>query len=48
MGSGGLLVMDDATCMVNVAQYFLSFASAESYGSVDLPNWYPENVGNFE
>ncbi|NLM24710.1 MAG: NADH-quinone oxidoreductase subunit NuoF [Firmicutes bacterium] len=32
MGSGGLLVMDDATCMVNVAQYFLSFASAESCG----------------
>lgn len=32
MGSGGLLVMDEDTCMVNVAQYFLSFGREESCG----------------
>ena len=32
MGSGGLLVMDEETCMVNVAQYFLTFARGESCG----------------
>ncbi|NMB38682.1 MAG: NADH-quinone oxidoreductase subunit NuoF [Firmicutes bacterium] len=32
MGSGGLLVMDEDTCMVDVAQYFLSFARSESCG----------------
>ncbi|HJX13021.1 MAG TPA: NADH-quinone oxidoreductase subunit NuoF [Dehalococcoidales bacterium] len=32
MGSGGLVVMDEATCMVEVARYFLSFTQAESCG----------------
>lgn len=32
MGSGGLIVMDEDTCMVNVAKYFLSFAMEESCG----------------
>ncbi len=32
MGSGGLLVMDADTCMVDVARYFLSFARDESCG----------------
>jgi NADH-quinone oxidoreductase subunit F len=32
MGSGGLVVMDDTTCMVEVARYFLSFTQAESCG----------------
>ena len=32
MGSGGLIVMDDDTCMVDVARYFLSFTSQESCG----------------
>jgi NADH-quinone oxidoreductase subunit F len=32
MGSGGLIVMDDSTCMVDVARYFLSFTQAESCG----------------
>jgi NADH:ubiquinone oxidoreductase subunit F (NADH-binding)/NAD-dependent dihydropyrimidine dehydrogenase PreA subunit len=32
MGSGGLIVMDDDTCMVDVAQYFLRFTSVESCG----------------
>jgi NADH:ubiquinone oxidoreductase subunit F (NADH-binding)/Pyruvate/2-oxoacid:ferredoxin oxidoreductase delta subunit len=32
MGSGGLIIMDEDTCMVDVAQYFLRFTSAESCG----------------
>ncbi|MBE3585335.1 MAG: NADH-quinone oxidoreductase subunit NuoF [Thermoanaerobacter sp.] len=32
MGSGGLVVMDDTTCMVDVARYFLNFTQAESCG----------------
>jgi NADH:ubiquinone oxidoreductase subunit F (NADH-binding)/Pyruvate/2-oxoacid:ferredoxin oxidoreductase delta subunit/(2Fe-2S) ferredoxin len=32
MGSGGLVVMDEDTCMVDVARYFLDFATKESCG----------------
>lgn len=32
MGSGGLIVMDDATCMVDIARYFLEFTQKESCG----------------
>ncbi|MFH0867280.1 MAG: NADH-quinone oxidoreductase subunit F, partial [Bacteroidota bacterium] len=32
MGSGGLIVMDQYTCMVDVAKYFLNFTSKESCG----------------
>ncbi len=32
MGSGGLIVMDEDTCMVDVAKYFLSFITNESCG----------------
>ncbi len=32
MGSGGMIVMDEDTCMVNVARYFLNFLNAESCG----------------
>ncbi|MFO8057990.1 MAG: NADH-quinone oxidoreductase subunit NuoF [bacterium] len=32
MGSGGLVVMDDKTCMVDLARYFLSFTQSESCG----------------
>jgi NADH-quinone oxidoreductase subunit F len=32
MGSGGVVVMDHTTCMVDVARYFLSFTQAESCG----------------
>lgn len=32
MGSGGIIVMDEDTCMVNVAKYFLSFTVEESCG----------------
>lgn len=32
MGSGGMVVMDEATCMVEIARYFLSFTQEESCG----------------
>jgi len=32
MGSGGMIVMDDQTCMVEVARYFTEFLSKESCG----------------
>ena len=32
MGSGGLVVMDDDTCMVDVARFFLEFVQEESCG----------------
>ena len=32
MGSGGMIVMDDSTCMVDVAKYFLNFLVGESCG----------------
>jgi NADH:ubiquinone oxidoreductase subunit F (NADH-binding)/(2Fe-2S) ferredoxin/Pyruvate/2-oxoacid:ferredoxin oxidoreductase delta subunit len=32
MGSGGMIVMDDRTCMVDVARYFLGFLKFESCG----------------
>jgi NADH-quinone oxidoreductase subunit F len=32
MGSGGLIVMDDRTCMVDVARYFTEFLASESCG----------------
>jgi len=33
MGSGGMIVMDENTCMVDVAHYFLSFTQRESCGN---------------
>ncbi|MDN5354358.1 MAG: NADH-quinone oxidoreductase subunit [Candidatus Cloacimonadota bacterium] len=32
MGSGGMVVMDEATCMVDVAKFFLNFTQNESCG----------------
>ncbi len=32
MGSGGLIVMDDTKCMVNLAKFYLEFTVAESCG----------------
>jgi NADH-quinone oxidoreductase subunit F/NADP-reducing hydrogenase subunit HndC len=32
MGSGGLIVMDEDTCMVDIARFFLDFTVAESCG----------------
>jgi NADH-quinone oxidoreductase subunit F len=32
MGSGGMVVMDETTCMVDIARYFVSFTENESCG----------------
>ena len=32
MGSGGLIIMDDDTCIVDIARYFLDFTQKESCG----------------
>ena len=32
MGSGGMIVMDEDTCMVDIARYFVNFLSQESCG----------------
>lgn len=36
MGSGGMIVMDQDTCMVDIARYFLSFLKEESCGQCSL------------
>ena len=32
MGSGGMIVMDDTTCIVDIARYFITFCADESCG----------------
>jgi bidirectional [NiFe] hydrogenase diaphorase subunit len=32
MGSGGMIIMDDTSCMVNVAKFFMEFCMTESCG----------------
>ena len=32
MGSGGMIILDEDSCMVDIARYFLSFTQAESCG----------------
>ncbi len=36
MGSGGMVIMDETTCMVDVARYFLDFTQKESCGQCTL------------
>lgn len=36
MGSGGMVIMDEDTCIVDIARYFLSFTQAESCGKCVL------------
>ena len=36
MGSGGMVVMDESTCMVDVAKYFLTFTQDESCGKCTM------------
>ncbi len=36
MGSGGMVVMDNSTCMVDIARYFLDFTQKESCGQCTL------------
>ena len=42
MGSGGMVVMDEDTCMVDMAKYFLSFTQSESCGKCP-----PCRIGTF-
>ena len=35
MGSGGLIVMDETTCMVDIAKFFLEFTVDESCGTLE-------------
>jgi NADH-quinone oxidoreductase subunit F len=39
MGSGGIVVMDEGTCMVDVARFFLSFVQLESCGKCIPCRW---------
>ncbi len=32
MGSGGMIVMDETDCMVDIAKYFMEFSCDESCG----------------
>ena len=43
MGSGGMVVMDEDDCMVDVAKYFLSFTKSESCGKCP-----PRRVGTWQ
>ncbi len=59
MGSGGMVVMDEETCMVDIPRYFLSFTAQESCGKcipcrlgtrqmLDILNEICEGKGNIE
>ncbi len=39
MGSGGMVVMDEDTCMVDMTRFFLTFAQAESCGKCIPCRW---------
>ena len=43
MGSGGMVVMDEDNCIVDVAKFFLSFCQAESCGKC-----YPCRIGTYQ
>jgi len=43
MGSGGMIVMDESSCMVDVAKYFMDFCMTESCGKC-----VPCRVGTFQ
>jgi bidirectional [NiFe] hydrogenase diaphorase subunit len=43
MGSGGMIVMDETSCMVDVARYFMEFCMTESCGKCT-----PCRVGTFQ
>jgi NADH:ubiquinone oxidoreductase subunit F (NADH-binding)/(2Fe-2S) ferredoxin/Pyruvate/2-oxoacid:ferredoxin oxidoreductase delta subunit len=47
MGSGGMIVMDEKTCMVEVARYFVSFTQEESCGKCNPcreGTWHMANI----
>lgn len=43
MGSGGMVVMDEDNCIVDIAKFFLSFCQAESCGKC-----YPCRIGTYQ
>ncbi|MCX7793968.1 MAG: NADH-quinone oxidoreductase subunit NuoF [Thermodesulfovibrionales bacterium] len=43
MGSGGMIVLDEESCMVDIAKYFLSFCQSESCGKCP-----PCRVGTYQ
>ena len=43
MGSGGMIVMDESSCMVDVARYFMDFCMTESCGKCT-----PCRVGTYQ
>jgi NADH:ubiquinone oxidoreductase subunit F (NADH-binding)/(2Fe-2S) ferredoxin len=48
MGSGGVIVLDDSSCMVNVAKFFLEFTADESCGQcVPLPGGAAHDAWDF-
>ena len=47
MGSGGLIIMDETTCMVDLAKFFISFTREGILRQVcPLSSWDKENVGD--
>jgi NADH:ubiquinone oxidoreductase subunit F (NADH-binding)/(2Fe-2S) ferredoxin/NAD-dependent dihydropyrimidine dehydrogenase PreA subunit len=47
MGSGGMIVMDEETCMVEVARYFVAFTQEESCGKCSPcreGTWHMKNI----
>ena len=47
MGSGGMIVMDEDNCMVNIAKFYLEFTKDESCGKCNTMScWYEENARN--
>ena len=44
MGSGGLIIMDEDNCMVDIAKFFLEFTVDESAANAPLPHWDKETV----
>ena len=40
MGSGGMIIMDEDTCMVDMAKFFLEFTVDESCGVRTVPYRY--------
>ena len=45
MGSGGMIILDEDTCMVDVARYFLDFLADESCGEVcSVPRGHPADA----
>jgi len=46
MGSGGLVIMDEATCMVDLAKYFMDFIQRKAAASASHARGHAANAGN--